>query len=116
MGAFIYMGQPTSSSLPKAQPNLAFIQIFMLHNVSTSSGALGAETQKNIKVLSNDPKVINLNRKSGAHTKQLTYRSTGGSITGLKESMIASQAYPREFGKAYGRLAASNYHSPFSET
>ena len=31
----------------------------------------------------------------------------------IKGTMTASQAYPEDFGKTYGQLAASNYHSSF---
>ena len=111
IGAFIYMEQPTSSFLPKAQPNLAFIQSCMRHSVSTSLGAFGAETQKNVTIWSNDPKVSSLYRKKGKHQRTLTHRSTGGSVTGKKKDMTKSEAYPKEFGQVYGELVAHNYYS-----
>ena len=111
IGAFVYMEQPTSSFLPKAQPNLAFIRSCMRHSVSTSLGAFGADTQKTLKIWSNDPGVSSLYRKKGKHQMTLTHRSTGGSVTGKKETMTASQAYPKEFGQVYGELVAHNYYS-----
>ena len=50
-------------------------------------------------------------RKGGRHKETLTYRTTGGHTTGKHASMTASQAYPREFGRTYGSLVASNYYS-----
>ena len=112
LGAFIYMEQPCSSYMVKAEPGRSFTRTFARHSVTTSLGAFGAETQKNIKVWSNDPACRRLKRnKCGHHMATLTHRSAGGSITGNKETMTASQAYPKEFGITYGKLVASNYHS-----
>ena len=110
LGAFIYMEQPVSSYLVKAEPGRSFAETCARHSVTTSLGAFGAETQKSIKIWSNDPACWRLKRLPGRHMATLTHRSAGGSVTGIKETMTASQAYPKEFGNTYGKMVASNFH------
>ena len=107
-GLTVFLEQPITSLFGSFTPMQELISFALPCVVTTSLGAFGGETEKMIKVWSSTTKAENLKRKrtsSASSSTQLVRRSSSG-VTGNKEQLKRSSAYPQAFGQAVACIMA----------
>ena len=103
----IFMEQPSSTVLHCLSPMREVIRVCLPYKTLTYLGSYGASSPKPILLWSSSEKVHDLSRKrpEKGTLEQLTTRDAfGTSVTGKKDQLHESQAYPTAFGKAVASL------------
>ena len=99
----VFLEHPISSLMVHYSPMQELVSSVMKNSVVTYLGAFKAESVKPVKLWSSTPLIAGLKRTRPSAMAKLVVKK-GTSVTGKKDVLRASQAYPNLFGKAVSNI------------
>ena len=106
-GCNIFIEQPCSSVMEFMEPMRSFVELIATSKVRTFLGAFGSTSPKLITIYTNCEDAATLKRSlpAGVEWEQLVKKDKGA-VTGIRDRLKSSQAYPLGFGCAVAALTS----------
>ena len=103
-GCHLFLENPSSTIIQYFSPLREIITSVLEHKAMFHLSSYGSAAPKPIIVWSTTKLVETLKRPPGHATERLSVRSKGGHVTGRREALKSSQAYPPAFGTTVSNI------------
>ena len=108
--------QPLNSTMPLCPPLATVLRFVKATRVVTWHKAFGAKTKKPLQILSSSDMIGALRRPMpSGKSDVLARRGDGGTFSGIKKKLVASQAYTPLFGIAVADMIAASFGRTVAE-
>ena len=103
-GVHLFLENPMSTIIHQFSPLKELLECLMPFKETVHMGPYGTEVSKPLLIWSSCKAITSLWRKPVKVGKTLAIRNENGGVTGKKDELKESQAYPPDFGKAVAKL------------